>query len=360
MKKIGGPCGRREFLRTAGLGALGAGVLRAPAFGRTLLRGEYPSPRPGFSPSDAGAPMAPPEAARVSLVKGNDRREIIHQALRLIEDDVRAAVDRKKRVLIKPNMAVDNNPLAVTHVDAARAVLEFLKPFCRKPITVAESGVLNTADGFKANGYYALEKEFGVTVVDLNASPVWKPYYVFTKDHVPQPVRVYADFVDPDVCLISLARMKTHDTVLVTLALKNVLMAAPVNDYKQSDKGYLHGAEKSINDIMHFNLFHMAHRVWPDLAVIDGFESMEGRGPAWGTPLDTRLALASRDPLAADLVGTKIMGFDSSRILYLKAMAEAGMGAGRPETIPLVGAPLEQCLFKFKAGPKMTEIYHLG
>jgi uncharacterized protein (DUF362 family) len=153
--------------------------------------------------------------------------------------------------------------------------------------------------------------------------------------------------------------MKTHDTVLVTLALKNVLMAAPVNDYKKSDKGFLHGAEKSLNDVMHFNLFHMAHRVWPDLAVIDGFESMEGRGPAWGTPLDTKLALASRDPLAADIVGTKIMGFDSSRILYLKTMAEAGLGAGDAEKIPILGTPLAQCLFKFKAGPKMTEIYHL-
>ncbi len=359
MKKIGGPCGRREFLRAAGLGALGAGVLNRTAFGRLVTRGGGAAPSAAPLPFRTGAPIAPAGNARVSLVKGNDRREIIHQALQLIEDDVRAAMDRKKRVLIKPNMAVDNNPLAVTPVDAVRAVLEFIKPRCRKPIMVAESGVLNTAAGFKANGYYALEREFGVTVVDLNASPVWKPYYVFTKDQVPQPVRVYADFVDPDVCLISLARMKTHDTVLVTLALKNVLMAAPVNDYKQSDKGYLHGAEKSVNDIMHFNLFHMAHRVWPDLAVIDGFESMEGRGPAWGTPLDTRLALASRDPLAADLVGTRIMGFDSSRILYLKAMAEAGMGAESLEAIPIVGTPLEQCLFKFKAGPKMTEIYHL-
>jgi uncharacterized protein (DUF362 family) len=349
MKEEDPANGRREFLRRAGWGALGAGAVGLGAFRRPASAGVRTGPGPA-----ASAPAA------VSLVKGSDRREIIHQALKLIEDDVWAAVERKKRVLIKPNMAVDKNPLAITHVDAVRAVLEFLRPRCRKPITVAESGVLNTADGFKANGYYALEKEFGVTVVDLNADPVWKPYYVFTKDQVPQAIRVYADFVDPEVCLISLARMKTHDTVLVTLALKNVLMAAPVNDYKKSDKGYLHGAEKSLHDIMHFNLFHMAQRVWPDLAVIDGFESMEGRGPAWGTPLDTRLALASRDPLAADLVGTRIMGFDSSRILYLKTLAAAGRGAADLASIPILGAPLEQCLFKFKAGPKMTEIYGLS
>lgn len=29
-------------------------------------------------------------------------------------------------------------------------------------------------------------------------------------------------------------------------------------------------------------MFHLAQKVYPDLAVIDGFEAMEGDGPAWG------------------------------------------------------------------------------
>jgi len=349
MRRFVVNCDRREFLKTAGLGILGAGIFGSPLRG---LAGQITA----LGPIPASAPRSP---SRVALVKGADRREVVFQALKLIEDDVWAAVDRKKRVLIKPNMAVDKNPLAITHADAVRAVLEFLKPRCRKPINVAESGVLNTAAGYKNNGYYSLEKEYGVAVVDLNAKPDWKPYYVFSKGQAPQPVRVYSDFVDPDVYLISLARMKTHDTVLVTLALKNVLMAAPVNDYKKSDKGYLHGPVKALNDIMHFNLFHMARRVWPDLAVIDAFESMEGEGPAWGTPLDTRLAIASSDPLAADVVGARIMGFDPGRILYLKAMAEAGMGAEEEGAMQMVGTPMDQCRFKFKAGKKMSEIYQL-
>jgi len=349
MKTLAARCDRRQFLRTAGCGLIGAGLAGSPLRARGgPAAAEVPAPSP-----------AGPAAARVALVKGGDRREIVFQALKLIEDDVRAAVSRKKRLVIKPNMSVNKNPLAITHVDAVRGVLDFLKPICGKPITIAESGVLNTAEGFRNNGYLPLEKEYGVKLVDLNADPVWTPYYVFTKDQAPQPIRVYADFVDPDVCLISLARMKTHDTVLVTLALKNVLMAAPVNDYKKSDKGYLHGAVKAVNDIMHFNLFHMAQRVWPDLAVIDAFESMEGEGPAWGTPLDTRLALASRNPLAADAIGARVMGFDPGRIIYLKAMAEAGMGPLDAAAIPVVGAPLDQCLFKFKPTKKMAEVYHL-
>ena len=348
---------RREFLRTAGRGILGLGLLGHPlgsgGAGRRVST--------GAAPSVGGRATAPSVApARLGLVRGEDRRAIVFESLRLIEDDVRAAVDRKKRILIKPNMSVDKNPLAVTHVDAVRAVLDFLRPRSPKPIVVAESGVLNTADGFRNNGYLALEKEYGVQVIDLNADPVYEVFYVAGSDNIPRAVRVTAAFVDPDVCVISVARMKTHDTVLVTLALKNVLMAAPVNDYRKNDKGLLHGPAKSVTDIMHYNVFHLAERgVWPDLAVIDGFESMEGDGPAWGTPLATRLALASRDPLAADIVGTTIMGFDPGRILYLKAMAEAGMGEGDPAKIRFLGAPLDECRFKFKPHKKMAEIYKL-
>jgi uncharacterized protein (DUF362 family) len=351
---------RRAFLKMAGRGLLGLGVLGSA--GRGWSRGDGDPYGPAADPARTGPPGAQPSDKRpkLGLVKGGDRREIIFQSLKLIEDDVWAALERKKRVLIKPNMAVDKNPLAVTHVDAVRAVLEFLRPRCAKPIIVAESGVLNTGDGYRNNGYAVLEKEFHVPVIDLNADPRFEGSYVVDKDHVPRAIRVYSAFTDPETCVISLAPMKTHDTVLVTLSLKNVLMAAPVNDYHRSDKGILHGAVKSLDDVMHYNLFHLAERgVWPELAVIDGFESMEGHGPAWGTPLATRLALASADPLAADVAGTAIMGFDPARILYLKAMAEAGLGQADLAKIEVVGARLDECRFKFKIHKEMADLYQL-
>jgi uncharacterized protein (DUF362 family) len=361
MRNFGTPCRRRDFLRTAGRGVIGAGFSGTAVWGAT---GRFGQPKAAAATDQAlsGASAAPASGtvSRLSLVRGDDRRQIIFESLRLIEDDVRAVVERKKRILIKPNMSVDKNPLAVTHVDAVRAVLDFLRTRFEKPIVIAESGVLNTAAGFRNNNYPALEKDYGVKLIDLNAAPVFESCYVADTDHIPQAVRVHSAFLDPDACVISLAPMKTHDTVLVTLALKNVLMAAPVNDYRKNDKGILHGAEKSVDDVMHYNLFHLAERgVWPDLAVIDGFESMEGDGPAWGTPIATRLALASRDPLAADIVATAIMGFDPGRILYLRAMAEAGMGEGDPRKVRVVGAPLAGCRFQFKAHKKMAEIYKL-
>ncbi len=346
---------RRYFLERLGYGAAAVGV-----FGRLFKDppGVSASSLSPYSEQTLPASPLPVRAAppaRVSLIKGGDRRQVILDALKPIEEEVFAGIG-DKNVLIKPNMAVSKNPLAITHVDAVRAVLEFLRPRHKKQIIIGESGVFNTLEGYKNNGYEALEKEYKVKLVDLNAGPS-KNYYVFGREQNPQPVRIISSFFDPDVYVISLARMKTHDCVLVTLSLKNVLMAAPLNDYKRSDKGYLHGPAPAVNDILHFNLFHLAHKVWPDLAVIDGFEAMEGDGPAWGTPFEAKVGLASTDPLAADMVAAKIMGFDSQKILYLRAMREGGLGQGDPEKISLLGTPIDQCLYKFKINKRLADIY---
>jgi uncharacterized protein (DUF362 family) len=153
--------------------------------------------------------------------------------------------------------------------------------------------------------------------------------------------------------------MKTHNYVFVTLSLKNVLLASPLKDAKQNDKGLMHTAPPAMNDICHYNMFHIAQEVYPELAVIDGFEGMEGNGPAWGTPIESKVALASLDPLAADITATRVMGFDPKRVNYLAAMAEAGMGQGDYDKIQLLGTPLDQCLCKYKPNEKMAELYKL-
>ena len=107
-------------------------------------------------------------------------------------------------------------------------------------------------------------------------------------------------------------------------------------------------------------MFHLAQEIWPDLGMIDGFEAMEGNGPVGGTPVDAKVALASLDPLALDTLATKIMGFDPSKIPYLTAMAEAGMGQGDLAKVQVLGTPVEQCQYKFKPNEKIIESYGLS
>jgi len=302
------------------------------------------------------------KSARVSIVKGNDRREIVYQALKNIEDEVVASIGGKKRVLIKPNFVVTTRDLCATHVDAIRGILDFLKPHFKGQIIVGESTISRggTFEGFQNYGYMPLEKEYGVKLLDLNKQP-WVYRYVFGQGHRPIPIRIISTFLDPDIYLISAAKMKTHDRVVTTLSLKNVILGAPLNDYRKNDKGRMHSEYNfSPKAVLHYNMFHMAQEIWPDLGVIDGFVAMEGNGPVGGTPVDARIALASLDPLAMDTLTTKLMGFDPANIMYLAAMAEAGMGQGDLSKVQVLGTPAEQCQYKFKPHEKLIESYGLG
>jgi uncharacterized protein (DUF362 family) len=89
--------------------------------------------------------------------------------------------------------------------------------------------------------------------------------------------------------------------------------------------------------VMNLNLFALAPYLYPHLAVIDGFEAMEGDGPARGERVDWRVALASRDWLAADATAARLMGFDLDEVGYLFYCAQAGYGAAEPSHIQVVG-----------------------
>ena len=358
------PLNRRDFLRGVGLGLAGAAALGKglPLVGGQAA-GKPPGPAAGATPgrTSIAAPgrlygrPAPP--ATVSLLKGESRYDLVFRSLKAIENEILASI-RGKKILLKPNVVLSKCELCCTHPDAVRAVLDFLAPHVKDRITIGESGNQNTEEGFRNYGYYRFEKDYNVKIVDLNHD-TFQYRYCLGLENKPHPIRIISSFLDKDTYIISVARMKTHNYVLITLSLKNVLLAAPLNDYEQNDKGFMHMAPAALNDLCHYNMFHLAQDVWPDLAVIDGYEGMEGKGPAWGTPIMSKVVLASRDPLAADIIGTTIMGFDPKRVNYLMAMSEAGMGQGDFGKIKLIGTPLDKCLMKYKPNETMAELYKL-
>lgn len=334
---------RRDLFRAGGMGLVGAAVARAqdpeaPALYRR--RGG----RKLYQP--------PAEPSNVALVKGNDRAENIFKSLKLIEDDVFGAI-ANKRILIKPNFVQTSKQLAATHVDAVRGILEFLRQRYKKEILIGEAaaGREGTFAGYKNYGYEALQNQYKVKLVDLNLGG-YQYRYTIGANHEPVPIRICSPFLDPDLYIISAAVMKTHGYASVTLSLKNMLLGAPVNDYKTSDKGQMHrGPHGEPDDIIHFNMFHLAQEVYPDLAVIDGFTGMEGDGPSRGTEVDSRLAVSSTDALAADVLGARVMGYDAKKILYLSAMANAGMGQGNLDKLKVLGSRLSDCSYRFKNSP---------
>ena len=273
--------------------------------------------------------------SRVSFITGTDRREMVFQALKPFEEEIKESI-KNKQVIIKPNMVVTNRPLAASHADAVRGLLDFLKPFYNKKIIIGESTISGGGimPGYENYGYLPLEKEYNVKLVDLNLQTT-SPEWIMDSNLHPVQIPIIDTFLDPNNYFISIPRLKTHDRVVATLGIKNMVMGSPLRDYKGSNyKGMMHPSGPRWAN---FNMFLIAQKIHPQLTVLDGVEGMEGNGPIGGSAVDHGVALASTDFVAADRIGAELMGIEVSDIGYLNFCANAGMGQIDRSKITIIG-----------------------
>ena len=296
-------------------------------------------------------------ASQVGLTTGNNRADLAFRALQPFSKQIRKAIG-EKLVVLKPNNVSIEIQLAATHADTLEGVLEFLKSINKlKNVVIAESAAAGpTFDGFSNFGYNRVAGKYKVKMVDLDQEKYDIIHVFDEKDFKPHAVRMSHMLLSPDSYVVSVARMKTHDRVLATLSLKNIVFGAPIKDIgfaygpkrkegTKIDKPIVHGSGiRGIN----YNLFAMASLLHPDLAVIDGFEGMEGNGPNNGTPVDHRVCVASTDWLAADRVGIELMGIDFANVGYLNYCAQSNMGVADLGKIEVIGEPVDRHIKKYQ------------
>jgi uncharacterized protein (DUF362 family) len=159
--------------------------------------------------------------------------------------------------------------------------------------------------------------------------------------------------LDPDAFLISSSVMKTHNMVVATLSIKNVVMAAPLSPppelkrpWTDSDKRKFHVGIRQSN----YNLYLAAKRMMANwgVGIVDGYEGMEGNGPSSGTPVAHRIALASTDFLAVDRVGVECMGIDAGWPGYLNYCYQDGLGQWDLAKIDVIGARISEVQRKYR------------
>ncbi len=299
----------------------------------------------------------PDYTSKVCLTTGDHRAEMTFQALQPFSKQIKKAIG-KKRILIKPNNVMMDRPLTSSHVDTLEGILEFLYSIgVKENIIIAESAANGpTLEGFDNYGYYNLLKKFPVKLMDLDQDKYELIYVFDEKDFRPHPVRTSSMMLDPDTFIISAAKFKTHDRVIATLSLKNIVFGAPIKDLgftwgknrkagTRNDKPIAHGSGiRGVN----YNLFSLANRLHPDLSVIDGFEGMEGNGPNSGTPVDHRVCVVGMDWLASDRVALELMGINNADVGYLNYCADAGMGEWDLSKIEVIGQNLNDHIRKYK------------
>src|ERR1017187_9634528 len=192
----------RRYFFQAVAGAGGLAALRAQVAG------------PGTPPLTFT--QEPAARSTVAIVKGDVRRKIVADALNAIDHQIRPVIQRKKYVIIKVNNVSTTNQLAATHADTIWGILDYLQPRYKMPVSIVESSAGDTMEGFRNFGYAKVAADKAarnVSLVDLNAEAKYQ----------------VIPLLDPDAYIICACMLKTHNTVVATLSVKNMVLGAPLH-----------------------------------------------------------------------------------------------------------------------------------
>ncbi|HEU4684901.1 MAG TPA: DUF362 domain-containing protein [Nitrospira sp.] len=248
----------------------------------------------------------------------------------------------------------------MTQPDTLRAVLRHVNRYGpRELIVTGGAGAAETDEVFRIAGLMPVVEAEGACFFDHNRPPFVEVDLEYGRSaEVAGPQR--SIMVNPRLLeyetLIAVNQLKLHDTATVTLALKNIAMSFPAADYYGHPRARQRHRQHFFED-MHSFIAAMAKRFPIDLAVTVGHPAMIGTGPLGGHPVETGLVVASRDALAADVVGARLLGFTPQAVRHLWEAARLGVGESALDRMEFRGLTLRQAIEAFTLpayGQKLT------
>ena len=211
-------------------------------------------------------------------------------------------------------------PCANTSLSVLRAVCRVIRERTANVTIVESDGARYPAEAaFENTGVYKMAAELGCKVMNLS-----KDTLVDVPDARMSGFGMSKTWLEAD-CFITLPVLKTHATTVFTGALKNQWGCIP-----RFDRILLH---KHLHE-----LIVEVNRLRPvTLALMDGLVGMQGRGPINGYPIDLNVLLASRDPVALDATGMRLLGLDPITSQHVVHAESIGLGTLQPERIAVDG-----------------------
>jgi uncharacterized protein (DUF362 family)/Pyruvate/2-oxoacid:ferredoxin oxidoreductase delta subunit len=231
------------------------------------------------------------------------------------------------RVLLKPNLlaAAELEQAVTTHPAVMQAVAEQVQE-AGGTVLIGDSpgGPLkNGPRVYRKSEMTGVAERTGATLLPFD-KVTWKrlngaDYFIA------RPV-FEADLV------INLPKLKTHNLVLYTGAVKNLFGTIP-----GTRKRELHCRAVGVQDFSRV-LVDMLELVPAGLTLMDGILGQEGSGPGKsGTPHRYNCLAASTDGVALDTVITGAMGYRPGEVLHLALAGARGLGVADAAAIRIEG-----------------------
>ncbi len=222
-----------------------------------------------------------------------------------------------KTILLKPNILSDAHPqkAITTRGEVIGNLIKILYEMGAKKIYVGDSpGISGNNFTPKHSGIYKACKENNGHWVQFSRETTSKKIPFTYGKKLPLPTIL--DEVD---YVFSVAKMKTHQLMYLTGCVKNLFGLVP--GLHKSHSHMLYPTRESFSRMI-VGLYQL---IKPDFNILDGIISMEGPGPASGSPRHTGLLLASKDATAIDASMAIIMNYKIDEIPLLKELLKRSL-----------------------------------
>ncbi len=241
-----------------------------------------------------------------------------------------------KNILLKPNILSDQPPekAVTTHPEIVKQVILYLKEKGAGTIYVGDS------PGVPKPGFSG--KKCGISEAVLQAGALWADF-TENKVHINNPSgRKHKEFkvtsfVKEVDMIISLPKLKTHQLMYFTGAVKNLFGLVP--GLPKSTFHVKYPDRENFGEM----LLDLMDAVKPSYALMDGIIGMEGPGPGNGTPHPVKVILGSTNLPALDIAASAIIGYDPMDIPTNRLALKRNYGLTRIEDVVIKGITIEEC-----------------
>lgn len=235
---------------------------------------------------------------------------------------------KEERLLLKPNLLkrAEVEKAVITHPDVVGAFARILREEGYAHIELGDScGNGTTGKVIKGTGMDIQLEKYGIPAIDFSGGVrVSYPDGIQAREFILARELTEAD------CVISLSKMKTHALERITGAVKN-------------SYGFIYGKNKALGhtkypsaDSFARMLVDLNRCVKPRLYLMDGITAMEGNGPGAGDPVQMKVLLLSKDPVALDSVFSHLVYLKPQLVPTCYHGEKMGLGTWKEEEIELL------------------------
>jgi uncharacterized protein (DUF362 family) len=302
----------------------------------------------------------------VSIAKIKDGRIdiAVEEAMDLL-GGVQTVTMGKERIMLKPNL-VGESPSITTKPEVVKTLARLMQK-AGKEVSVGEGSVavsgfnMKGAEMYRTRnqqmldemqqvvfdrlGYTEIANSMGIELVGLHSgemATVKLPNGLFFDQ-----IELHRSLVDIDL-LCSVPMMKTHILSTVTLGMKNLMGVLPGTVYCSPRVPVHDQALEAGSPGIAFEIVDLVRANKLGLVIIDASMAMEGRGPTRGRLVKMDLIIAGTNPLATDMVGANVMGFEPDEVPMFVWANKVGMHPHGMAEIEVRGQALDSVRREFK------------